>query len=278
MISGKRYVLSIYLPLVAYRLPLLRYSVRMHLIPLSTPLLKSGDDLAAILSASAKIQEGDILVISSKAISTVECGAIDLSAITVSKDAKEWSKKTGRSPEFCEAVLMELKQLHGKAVSACPGAILTEVRPDGLPSGTILTANAGLDESNIQKGFAIGWPVDMVKSVQNISSKIGKRTAVIISDSCCVPRRRGVTAFALVCAGIDPVVDLIGRKDLFGKQMRITNEAVADQLATAANILMGNEAQSVPAVIIRDHAIPSSEFCGWVPGIEPEEDLFAGII
>ena len=102
--------------------------------------------------------------------------------------------------------------------------------------------------------------------------------AIIVTDSCCRPRRLGVTAFALVAAGLDALVSLKGRDDLFGKKMRITTEAVADQLATAANMLMGNEAQAVPAVIVRDHGMELSEFAGWVPGIEPEEDLFRGIV
>ena len=69
-----------------------------------------------------------------------------------------------------------------------------------------------------------------------------------------------------------------GKQDLFGKELKITTEAIADQLATAANTLMGNASQSTPIVIIRDHGIPLSDFAGWVPGIEPSADLFRGIL
>lgn len=290
------------------------YACGMQLIPIQTPLLKPGDDLANILQNSAEIQAGDILVISSKAIATVEGTAIDLSKIRPSQEAKQWSAKTGRSPEFTEATLDEMKRLHGKVIGDCPGAILTEVKPEGLRSGTILTANAGMDESNVKKGWAIGWPRDPVASTckirrklqEDVEEKSGKRKeenelltflfplssfntyphssyrtkpiAIILSDSCCHPRRLGVTAFALVCCGIDPVVSLKGKEDLYAKKMRITTEAVADQLATAANILMGNDAQSVPAVIIREHGIPLTDFEGWVPGIESKEDLFREIL
>ena len=99
-------------------------------------------------------------------------------------------------------------------------------------------------------------------------------TAVLLTDSTCRPRRLGVTALALTVSGFDPLRSLIGMKDLFGKDLRLTQEAVADQLATAANMLMGNAGESVPAMIIRNHGIPFSNFEGWVPGIAPKDDLF----
>ena len=96
--------------------------------------------------------------------------------------------------------------------------------------------------------------------------------AILLSDSCCRPGRLGVVAFALVCAGMDPLKSEVGRKDLFGKELRFTNEAIADQLATAANAVMGNAGQSTPAAIIRDHGRTLSDFCGWVEGIEAKND------
>ncbi len=283
----------------------------MLLSPITTRLIQDGDDLAALLLASASIAEGDIVVLSSKAVATAEGAAIDLHTLTPSKEAKRWSTACGRSPAFCQAVLHEVERLHGKVIGTCPGALLTELRPDGLAEGTIFAANAGLDQSNVAEGFAIGWPRDPVASVRRIRQEIEqchgepvepwrralpfdelrvtpslkegrkmKRTkiAIILSDSCCIPRRRGVTAHALVVAGIDPLHSEIGHKDLFGKPLRITIEARADQLATAANILMGNAGQSVPAALIRNHGIPLTRFEGWVPGIEPEHDLFRGLL
>lgn len=84
----------------------------------------------------------------------------------------------------------------------------------------------------------------------------------------------GVTAFALVVVGFDPIENYIGKKDLFGRQLLVTREARADQLATAANFLMGNADQAIPAVIVRGHGLPFSDFAGWVPGIKKEEDMF----
>jgi len=278
----------------------------MLFLTIPTPVLQPGDDLAAVLRTHAALRDGDIVVLSSKAVATVEGAVIDLASMEPTAEAETWAKKTGsRGAAFIQAVLEETKRLHGRVVGACPGALLTEVKPEGLNHGTILTANAGLDESNVAKGFAVGWPKDPVasvsklrkslvhvlvssaSSVSSVSSSLehpkqpsapAKRIAIILTDSCCRPRRLGVTAFALAVAGLDPLVSQAGRKDLFGKELRITTEAVADQLATAANFVMGNAGQSVPAVIIRDHGLTLSDFAGWVPGIEPEEDLFRGVI
>lgn len=257
----------------------------MLLIPLHTALLKTGDDLAQIISdaMSSRVARGgdasvtrDILVVSSKAVATVEGAAIDLATMTPSDRARDLSTQTGRSPAFCEAMLRELARLHGTVVGTCPGAALIELRPDGLSTGTILVANAGLDESNVPEGMAIGWPVDPVQSVRKLRETM--KVAVIITDSICMPRRSGVTAIALAVSGLDPLRSQKGKNDLFHKPLHITTEAIADQLSTAANFLMGNAGQSVPAVLIRDHGLELSEWEGWVPGIEPDQDLFKEVI
>ncbi|MDD4318703.1 MAG: coenzyme F420-0:L-glutamate ligase [Candidatus Peribacteraceae bacterium] len=255
----------------------------MQLFPIPTPILKKGDDLARIFAEHAAFLEGDVVVVSSKAVATVEGAAVDLRPVQPSDEAVRWAKETGsRTAAFLQATLDETKRLNGRVVGACPGAILTEVVPAGFPHGTILTANAGMDESNVEKGWAVGWPRDPVASAGSLrralEKETGGRIAVILTDSCCRPRRWGVTAFALTAAGIDPLRPQEGKEDLFGRKLRITTEAVADQLATAANYLMGNAGQSVPAVIVRGHGLPLSDFEGWVPGIAPDEDLFRGVI
>ena len=250
----------------------------MHLIPIRTPVIRNGDDVAAILRSSADIQDGDIIVISSKAVATAEGDAVDLSSCTISPEALEWAEKTGRSSAFMQAVLDETKRLKGTVTGHCPGALLTEVRPHGLRVGSIFAPNAGMDESNIDTGFAVGWPADPVVSAKRLREGLNANCAVIIGDSCCRPRRLGVTAFALTVSGLDPLKSEVGSSDLFGHELRVTVEATADQLATAANALMGNADQSTPAVIIRDHSMPLSDFSGWVDGIEPDEDLFSSIL
>ena len=254
----------------------------MLVLPIHTPLLKKGDDIASMIGAHADMRSGDIVVVSSKAVATAEGTAIDLSALEVTDAAKEWSEKTGRSAEFCEAVLHETTRLNGIVRGSCPGALLTELRPRGLTSGVILAANAGLDESNVEEGHAIGWPIDPVKSAATLRKRLKELTdndvAVLITDSCCMPRRWGVTAYALTVAGIEALKSEIGSSDLFGKKLRVTKEAIADQIAIIGNFLMGNASQSIPATIIRDHGVTLTDFEGWVPGIEPDEDLFASIL
>jgi coenzyme F420-0:L-glutamate ligase/coenzyme F420-1:gamma-L-glutamate ligase len=244
----------------------------MLLIPIQSRRIEQGDDLVSCLAEAKNLNE-DILIISSKVISISEGNVIDLSQIKVSDEAKKLSIASGRSETFAQAVLDECTQKNGHVLSTCPQAIVTELRPDGMNTGTIITANAGLDESNIQKRFAVGWPKDPAASAKSLREKLNVG-AVLISDSTVTPRREGVTAFALAVSGLDPVRDDTNTSDLFGKKLQITHEAIADQLATAANMLMGNGDQSIPAVLIREHGFPLSNFEGWVPGIEPEEDLF----
>ncbi len=256
----------------------------MQLIPLRTGIIQPQDDLPALLNDAGQFEDGDIVVVSSKAAAMAEGRLIDLTKIIPGKEAEAWKAKLNRPNDeaaFRQAIIDETKRMHG-TVQDTPYAMLTELKPDGLEHGTILTANAGLDRSNAPTNMTIGWPKDPVTSVKNIHEALqsfsGKKLGVMMTDSCCRPRRLGVTAFALTVSGFDPLRSEVGRKDLFGHALRLTQEAIADQLATAANFLMGNAEQSMPAVIIRDHGIPLSDFTGWVPGIDPEEDLFKGIL
>lgn len=247
----------------------------MYILPIRTPILHAGDDVAAILSHSFSFRTGDILCVSSKAVATAEGVRIDLRSLTITPDARSSAASMGLSSAFVQAVIDEAARLRGRIVGHCPGALLTEVRPIGS-DGEMLVPNAGLDQSNVSEGSAIGWSHDPVASARALSRRLG--VPVILTDSCCVMRRRGVTAFALCCCGIDPLRSEIGRDDLFGKPLRITVEAVADQLACAANAVMGNAAQCTPAAVIRGHGIPRSDFCDWVPCMGRKEDLFSCLL
>jgi coenzyme F420-0:L-glutamate ligase/coenzyme F420-1:gamma-L-glutamate ligase len=274
----------------------------MHVIPIhmDRPLV-AGDVIATLLTQQKALHSGDIVVVSSKAIATAEGASVDLSTKTITAEARAWSEKTGQNPAFVQAILDELVTWNGRIVHHCPGALLTELSPTGM-HGAILIANAGLDQSNAGEGHAIGWPrnpqlsadllqrslsqILMQRVMENSHSNaqyvatprltIEKTPdiAVIVSDSCCSPRRRGVTAMALAVAGLEPIMDRSGEEDLFGRALRLTSEAVADQLATAANTVMGNGAECTPAAVIRDHGITLHDWHGWVPGMRREEDLF----
>ncbi len=253
-----------------------RYTHLIQIIPIRTGLLRAGDDLAEQILKNVKLEPNDIVVLSSKAIATTEGAAVNLKNVIPSSEAIKYSKTCNQDPRLTETVLAEMKRMNGVVASTCPFALLTSLKPHGMKTGRILCPNAGMDQSNIEEGFAIGWPKDPVRSAQELRQSFG--VPVIISDSCCRPSRLGVTAFALVCCGIDPLRSEVGKKDLFGKTMRVTHEAIADQLATAANAVMGNAAQCTPAAIIRDHGLPSSDFCGWVDGIEEGEDMFGTVL
>ncbi len=251
----------------------------MHILPISTPILNAGNSLAEALCHDGEICDGDILVISSKAVATVEGAAIDLAALNISAEAISLAKDCGieKSTAFYQAVIEETARMGGSIIRGNHGVVLTELQPKGC-TGTLLVPNAGLDSSNILDGYAIGWPRDPVESAKNlkreISSKIEGEVAVLLSDSCLSPRRVGVTAFALCAVGIDPLESLIGTPDLYKKDMTMTVEAVADQLAVIANFVMGNAGQSRPAAVIREHGISFCDFSGWVPGIERERDVY----
>lgn len=245
----------------------------MQILSVHTSLLQCGSDLTAELLKNARFEDTDILIISSKAVAVTEGAAVSLADMVPSTEALELSRQYNQDPRFTEFILRETKRMNGAVIGVSPHVLLTSLKPSGMKHGRILCPNAGADQSNIDTDSAIGWPLDPVLSARQLSQALG--IPVIISDSCCVPARLGVTAFALACSGINPFRSEVGEKDLFGKTMRMTQEAVADQLATAANAVMGNSAQSVPAAIIRDYGILRSDFSGWVDGIEAEEDLFA---
>jgi len=279
----------------------------MLILPIKTARLTSGDDLSSILSEH--VQDGDILVVSSKAVSMTEGHRWNLSTITPSEEATMLAAKARQDPSFTEAVLQETKRMHGSVVGTCPWALLTSLQPDGMRVGRILCPNAGLDQSNVEEGYAIGWPVDSVKSVAQLRMKLltqlndkklqtsphpnsspangggakgrgqeVKKIAIILSDSCCRPGRQGVSAFALTVSGLGPLQSEVGKTDLFGRTLKFTHEAIADQLAVAANAVMGNADQSIPAAIIRDHKYAFSDYEGWVEGIAPDEDLFRDVM
>lgn len=263
----------------------------MEILPIKTPIIKPGDALATILQSNMDQKDGDIIILSSKVVSMAEGNFIHLPSLKITEEATLLSKKCDQTPAFTQAIINEVKRMNGTIDRVAPTVLLTSLKPDGMNHGRILCPNAGLDLSNIESGYAIGWPRDLVESTRMLWGELRcpgkteknkkkerteriKKIGIILSDSTCKPGRLGVTAFALTCAGIDPVKNEKGRKDLFDRALSITNEAIADQLATAGNFLMGNANQSIPAVIIRDHGLPFTNFCGWIDGIEPNEDIY----
>ena len=248
----------------------------MRLIPIKTPLIKVDDSLIDVLTASMKKRRikpknGDILVVSSKVVALTQGRIIRYDIIKPSKRAQRLAKKYSLEPGFVEVVLREADEIYGGVYRA----ILTM-------KNKIFVANAGVDNSNVPKGYAILWPKNPKNAAKRIKEELEKRfgikIGVIISDSYCVPLRAGTTAIALATAGFHAVVDERRKKDLFGKEMKITRRAIADDLASAAHVIMGETSRRVPAVLIRgsrikleDSALNSETF------IPPDKCLFSSI-
>jgi coenzyme F420-0:L-glutamate ligase len=189
-------------------------------------------------------KNGDVLVVSSKFVSMSEGMVVELEKVKVSRKAKALAEKHGMEPRLAELVLRESDYL----VKGVPGFVLA-VR-DGM-----IAPNAGIDKSNVKKGFAILYPRDPFASAEKLRAKflssLGIRIGVVIADSRLMPTRIGTTGVAIACAGIEPVEDLRGKKDLFGNVLRVTLRAVADGLATMGVAAMGESDESTPAAVVR---------------------------
>jgi coenzyme F420-0:L-glutamate ligase/coenzyme F420-1:gamma-L-glutamate ligase len=225
----------------------------MQLFPIKTPLIKSKDDLFKILissmkKAGIKPKDGDILVVTSKVVALTQGRIVNYKEIKPSKKAEELAKKYSLDPGFIEIILKEADAVYGGVYRA----ILTM-------KDKVFVANAGADLSNAPEGFAILWPenpaIKAKKLKKEIENEFKVKIGVIISDSHCIPLRAGTFGFALTTVGFKSVIDERGKKDLFGKKMNITRRAIADDLASAAQILMGETDWRIPAVLIRDSGI-----------------------
>ena len=240
----------------------------MQIIPIQFDNeISSSDDISQLIVNSSEINEGDIVVVAQKIVSKQEGRIVNLSEVTPSLLAEGIASQYQKDPRAVELVLSETKRI----VRMNNGIIIVETN-NGL-----ICANAGVDESNVKEGFATILPVDSDKSAQNIRDKIkektSKSTAVIISDTFGRPFRMGQTNCAIGISGLNPILDYEGTKDTFGKVLRVTEIAVADELSSAAELVMGKTLKC-PAAIIRDYSFnPEERLISDL--IRPEnEDLF----
>jgi coenzyme F420-0:L-glutamate ligase / coenzyme F420-1:gamma-L-glutamate ligase len=220
------------------------YSLKVS--PLTLSLKKTKFDLFSSLNQSGfKFRENDVLVISSKYVSVSEGSVIKLDKVKVSKIARFLSSKYHIHAKMAELTLRESDYIFG----GIPGLLLAA--KDG-----ILAPNAGLDKSNVPRGSIVMYPRDPFKTAENLRRRfllnLGIKIGVIISDSRLMPTRIGTTGVAIACAGIEPIEDQRGKKDLFGNILRVTFKAVADSLATIGVAVMGESNESRPAAVIRN--------------------------
>ena len=197
-----------------------------------------------IISSKFKFKDNDILVLSSKFVSMSEGSVLDLEKIKPSNKAKEIAKNYQMDPALVEAVIRESDIIFG----GLPGFLLT------IRKG-ILAPNAGIDKSNVPSNTIICLPNDPFLSAETLRleflTRLGIQVGIIISDSRLMPTRIGTTGVAIGCAGIEPVEDQRGNKDLFGNVLKYTLKATADSLATMGTFVMGESNESIPVVVIR---------------------------
>ena len=218
----------------------------LTLRPVVVPAKSSKFDLAGLIEEKlgGRLKDGDVLVISSKFVAVSEGRVVKLAAVSPGDRAKKLGKKYRMNPRLCELVLRE----SDKVMGGIPGFLLTS--KDGL-----LTPNAGIDKSNARHGMVVLYPrrpaVSAWRIREALKFSVGVRVGVIICDSRLSPTRRGTTGVAVAASGIEAVLDMRGRADLFGNVLKVTSQGVADDLSSAAEILMGESDESVPIVHVR---------------------------
>ena len=208
-------------------------------------------NLVDLILESFEINDDDILVFSQKIISKNEGRIINLASVNPSLLADGISNSYGKDPRLVELILSESKRI----VRMENGIIIVETKHG------FVCANAGIDESNVENGYATLLPDDPDKSANSlkyrIKQKTGKRIAVIISDTFGRPFRLGQTDVAIGIAGLEPILDYNGKPDTFGKIMRVTAIAIADEICSASDLVMG-KVKKCPVAIIRNYDFSSS--------------------
>ena len=217
-----------------------------------------GDDLAAMIAEATQrteegLRDGDVLVVTQKVVSKAEDRLVDV------------------DPEVGHKPLVERESVR---IIRRRGDLIISETEHGF-----VCANAGIDLSNVEAGRAALLPVDSDRSARRIRDalihRLGIDLAVVISDTFGRPWRRGVTDVAIGCAGLRPVVDLRGTNDALGRELQVTEVAVVDEIASAAELVMG-KADGVPVAIVR--GVDSAWFGngGVVADVvrDPADDLF----
>lgn len=221
----------------------------MELLPIKSPRIEKGDDLLSFLEST--FQEGDVLAIASKVVAYSEGRLVSDEESLVEKEAD--------------------KIFEG-------GEMTITLK------NKILIPNAGIDHSNTPEGKAVLWPEDPFASARTLRKRLIEKHnlqhfGVLITDSHCQPLRKGTVGMAIGWAGFEGVIDERGKDDLFGKPMHYTQMAVADGLASAANILMGETDAQIPFVIVRgvEAEFTDREFSSDDYYIPPEKCIYKGI-
>ena len=204
-----------------------------------------------------KLEDGDVLVIAETPLAISQGRFVDLNDTNPSQKALELAELYEMDPRMVQVVINEADKIYGgvKHVLLCE-------------KYGCLTANAGVDQSNAPLECVVLLPD--IRSIHEIRKKIqektGKRIGIVLSDSRTQPLKRGVVGAALAVSGIEPVSDERGKPDLYGRALKFTFRAIADDLATAAQLFMGESNEQIPIVLIRGASVQLTE--------KPKYDFF----
>lgn len=246
-------------------------------IPLQgIPLIQAGENLAqvieeALIKQNIALEQDDVIVVAQKIVSKAEGRTARLADITAGTEAIRIANISAKDPRLVELILTESTEV----IRAVPGAIITRHR-----HGHIL-ANAGIDASNVvgSDDVVLLWPQEPDLSAHKlraaIQARFGVRIAVIISDSMGRAWRLGTMGAAIGIAGMQPLRDRCGETDLFGRELKATITGVADEIAAAASLVIGEGAEGTPVAIVRGARYAADDNACIFNILRPiEQDLF----
>lgn len=247
----------------------------------NVPMIEPGDDLVsiicdAVLQSGEVLQDGDVLVFAQKIVSKAEDRYVDLATVTASQEAIDLALEVDKDPRHVQVILDESNEVVRKRL----GVLIVEHRLG------FVQANAGIDQSNIKHSdespMVLLLPVDPDASAQGIRRGIRERckvdVAVIINDSIGRAWRVGSLGLAIGVAGFTALEDYIGRRDIFGRELVVTQVAAADELSAGASLVMGQTNEKTPVVLVRGYSPlepDDPELRGVKPLLRPkEQDMF----
>ena len=240
------------------------------------PLIQTGDDVAALTAKALRanglaLQDGDVVVITSKIVSKAEGRWVDLETVVPDAEAERVAAMCQKDPREVAVILSESKSISRMR----PGVLIVRHRLG------FVCANAGIDHSNTRPGgqWRLLLPEDPDASArrlrEQLNQQFGVTVAIVISDSQGRPFRMGTVGAAIGAAGLPALWDLRGRPDLFGAALRVTEVGFADELAAAAGLVLGQAAEGIPVVIVRGLSFPvNEEGCAADLTRPPDLDLY----
>ena len=241
--------------------PVVRPAAELHISALAgIPLVQVGDNIAgliaeALAASGLSLQRGDVLAIAQKIVSKAEGRTVDLREVTPSARAEKLAAEVDKDPRLAELILRESTEV----VRHRKGVLVVEHK-----SGIVL-ANAGIDASNVagEEHRVLLLPEDCNRSCRELRAQLAVRTGVeagvLIIDSLGRAWRNGTVGIALGAAGLPALLDLRGTPDLFGRELRSTEVGIADEIAAAASMLMGQAGEATPVVLLRGLNLPEAD-------------------